>query len=292
MQGKITLQQEFVIVAVCGGLLLLLVEQAPSDIAAPLLALRLLLTIFLVLLVPGYWLQAFFFPREGDLAVYERLALSMGLSVAIMPPIALVLDLLPFLSIRQWYIIGGEGLAISISGSLAWYRRSRLKSNERFLLKIEIGLRRWWQIQSKTNRGLYFMLGIAMSIAIFASASILLRPGSAERFTEFYLLTSDRYSERYPYRVNSNEPVSVTIGITNYEGYRVTYSIAVLQDQELLYRIEPFTLEHEENFEEPIKFTPSETGQIAVDFLLYRDRRQDPYRSARLYFEVIDTQTE
>ncbi|MCB0238602.1 MAG: DUF1616 domain-containing protein, partial [Anaerolineae bacterium] len=87
--------------------------------------LRLALGLAYVLFVPGYCLTAALFPREDDIDGIERLGLSLGLSVAWVPVLALILDRLPW-GLRLWPIVVGELLSMAIFAAIALWRRSRL----------------------------------------------------------------------------------------------------------------------------------------------------------------------
>ena len=51
--------------------------------------LRIVLALPVVLFIPGYCLIAALFPKEGDIGLVERIMLSIGLSIAIVPLIGL-----------------------------------------------------------------------------------------------------------------------------------------------------------------------------------------------------------
>ena len=58
--------------------------------------LRIILGIPFLLFFPGYALHTALFPGRGRLDVAERVALSFGLSIAVVPLIGLVLNYLPW----------------------------------------------------------------------------------------------------------------------------------------------------------------------------------------------------
>jgi uncharacterized membrane protein len=57
---------------------------------------RIILCLPLVLFLPGYSLIAVLFPRKDDLDAIERIALSFGLSIAVVPLLGLALNYTPF----------------------------------------------------------------------------------------------------------------------------------------------------------------------------------------------------
>ncbi len=88
-------------------------------------ALRIALGLAFVLFFPGYTLVAALFPRKGQLGGIERVALSFGLSIAVVPLIGLVLNYTPR-GIRLYPILISVLLFIVIMTGVAWYRRQRL----------------------------------------------------------------------------------------------------------------------------------------------------------------------
>ena len=67
---------------------------------------RVVLGLLLVLFLPGYSLIAALFPRKDDLDGIERIALSFGLSIAVVPLIGLALNYTPF-GIRLVPVLAG-----------------------------------------------------------------------------------------------------------------------------------------------------------------------------------------
>lgn len=77
-------------------LVLTLASIAFSDIISLLKYLRYILGLITVLFLPGYVLVETLYPRERDLKPLERLALSIGLSLAILSLIGIILNYTPW----------------------------------------------------------------------------------------------------------------------------------------------------------------------------------------------------
>ena len=102
-------------------------------------ALRIILGLAFVLFFPGYTLIAALFPRKDALDSIERLALSFGLSIAVVPLIGLILNYTPW-GIRLYPILISVLLFIVIMAAIAWYRRRRLQPGERFEPQFHVHL--------------------------------------------------------------------------------------------------------------------------------------------------------
>src|SRR2546427_7088606 len=83
------------------------------------------LSILLVLFVPGYVLVAALFPKNTEIDWIERIALSFGLSVAVVPLLGLLLNFTPW-GIRFAPIIATIAAFTILVGLTAWWRRMRL----------------------------------------------------------------------------------------------------------------------------------------------------------------------
>jgi len=287
-------RNEFVVFALLGLLLLGLIALGVEGLPAPLPLLRLLLGLFFVLFVPGYALQTALFPRDaaqadpsaGGLDGPERLALSFGLSVAVIPPLALILDWLPW-GIRLWPIVVGESIVIGVCSAVALWRRRRLPPEKRFVPKIHVDLRGWWVAQDRLSRVLYGIVAMALLVALFSAAAIILLPKPGDRFTEFYVLGPEGLAENYPRQADPGEPLTVTAGIVNREGIAAEYRIEVRAGELTIGQAGPFRLEAGETWEGPIRYTLAEArDDQEVDFLLFRDGGGEPYRSLRLWINV------
>ncbi|HUW14419.1 MAG TPA: DUF1616 domain-containing protein [Anaerolineae bacterium] len=279
-------RNEFVVFALLGLLLLGLIALGVEGLPAALPLLRLFLGLLFVLFVPGYALQAALFPRSEDLDGPERLALSFGLSVAVVPPLALVLDRLPW-GIRLWPIVIGETFVFVTCSAVALWRRRRLPPSERFVVEVDVDARGWWAAQDRIGRVLYGILAAALLVALFSAAAIVLLPKPGERFTEFYVLGPEGLAESYPLEASPGQPLTVTAGIANREGVAAEYRIEVRAGKLTIGQAGPLRLGDDEVWEGPIQYALAEPGDDQeVHFLLFRDGGGEPYRSLRLWINI------
>src|SRR5881396_2012584 len=111
------------------------------------------LAILLVLFVPGYVLTAALFPASYDPAKLEidwieRIALSFGLSIAIVPLLGLLLTFTPF-GIRFTPIVATIAIFTTIArltasgGYAAYWRSMRLHPNRRLSVTVDFAGRVW-----------------------------------------------------------------------------------------------------------------------------------------------------
>ena len=76
------------------------------------------------LFIPGYVTVEALYPKERELSQLERLALSIGLSIVVVPILALILNYTPW-GIRQKSVATLLALYISIIGLTALWRKAR-----------------------------------------------------------------------------------------------------------------------------------------------------------------------
>ncbi len=104
-----------------------------SPLAFPLVVLRWILGSFFVLFIPGYVTIEALFPKGRELDVIERVALSLGLSLALVPLIGLLLNFTPW-GIRLEPIVSSLTIFTGGLALVALGRRFRM-SVERFELQ-------------------------------------------------------------------------------------------------------------------------------------------------------------
>ncbi|WP_254546104.1 DUF1616 domain-containing protein [Halomarina pelagica] len=264
---------------------------------------RVLLGLAFVLFVPGYAVVAALFPERGGekadgggISGVERVALSIGTSVAVVPLLALVLNFTPF-GIRLVPILVVLSVVTLAAAAVAARRRRRLPPDERLVVPY----RRWWgaigdgvlRADTRTDRVLNVVLVVSVLVAMSGVTYAFVTPNDSEQFSEFYLLTETRdgklVADDYATNLTRGERGTVVVGLENHEHERTTYTVVVkLQrlegggnDTTVVgeRRIDRFevTLEHNGTARRNVTYAPREPGRYRAVFLLYRgEPPQDP----------------
>ncbi len=263
-------------------LLIVIIALCPSTIA------RIILGLPFVLFFTGYTLMAALFPKKGSLGGVERVALSFGLSIAVVPLIGLILSYTPW-GIRLYPILISLAVFILATSGVAWYRRGKLAPEERFRVLFNIKLP-FWRGQSTTDKVLSVVLAVVIAGAIGTLGYVIAAPKVGEKFTEFYILGPEGKAEHYPEELKVGEEGRVIVGIVNHEQEQASYKVEVWIDGEKAKlriggedRDEIMVeLENEEEWREEVSFVPQKAGEKQkVEFVLYKDGepyfKQPPY---------------
>ena len=247
--------------------------------------LRIAIAILFLLFFPGYALIAALFPRKDSLDAIERVTLSFGLSIAIVPLIGLILDHTPW-GIRVYPVVAAVASFIILASAVALYRRRSLPKEHRFEPRLHIKLPQWdhW---SKMNKALSVMLAFLILATIGVVAYAVAAPRVGERFTEFYVLGPKGTAEDYPTKLMVGQQGEVILGVVNHEHRDTSYHIEVRIDAEKMQEIGPISLAHEEKWERPITIVASKIGaDQKVEFLLYKGEESGPYHELYLWVDV------
>ena len=189
--------------------------------------LRKALGLAFVLFFPGYVFITMLFPNRKELDNLERLALSFGLSIAIVPLIGLALNYTPW-GIRLIPILVSLTLFNLIFGLLAIYRRA--KAIDPWIPRIDIERLKQeleWDKASKLDKALTVVLIIAIISSIATLGYVITHPKPGEKFTEFYILGPNGKAADYPTELFVGENATVILGIVNHEYRNVTYYVEV-----------------------------------------------------------------
>ncbi len=279
---------------------LALVPFVALEIAGPI---RIALGLLFVLLLPGYALIAALFPNNKDIDWIERVALSFGLSIAVVPLLGLVLNYTPWGITLGSIIVTGLLFTIGMV-AMAYYRRMRLPVEDRLSFAVSVPPPAWKEYTALDKAlTLGLVASVILAAGVFAYVMTVQREG--DKFTEFYILDENGMADNYPTRLNASEEGTVIIGVVNHEFATINYTVnVVLVTVQYVYNgstgrndtveIANVTLDSQSAFlgnglawERPFNFTISQSGDYKLRFLLYKDVQQPaPYRSLHLWIKV------
>lgn len=309
-----------------GTLLTVLVVFLPVVSETPV---RIAVGLPFLLFVPGYVFVAALFPEaareaestDGESAVgstaegidgIERVALSFGTSIAVVPLIGLLLNFTPW-GIRLVPIVASHAMFVVALTAVAAVRRWDLPESERFRVPYD----RWAATakaelvapETRTDAALNVLLVVSLLLAVSSVTYAVAAPQPGERFSEFYLLTETESGELvaddYPTEFTTGEPQRLVVGIGNNEQTAVNYTIVssiqrvavannttrVLEEE----RLDTFStrLQHNETRHQEHEVSPSLTGDdLRLTYLLYKEsppadpNAENAYRELHIWVNV------
>lgn len=244
---------------------------------------RIVLGLPFVLFFPGYALLTSLFPRKDSLNDIERLALTFGLSLAIVPLIGLLLNYLPW-GININSILYSLSVFVVVMSVIAWLRQRRLSEEERFALHINFGA---WSKQKLLEKVLSIILVFVVIGLVGVVAYTIAVPRTSEQYTELHVLNLEGKASDYPSELNLGDTGKVTLGIVNHERQVVSYRVETTIDGVTVGTIGPVVLENEEKYETIADFKPQKIGDHQkVEFLLFRDESSEPYLQVQIWIDV------
>lgn len=251
---------------------------------------RTILGIPMVLFLPGYALIAALFPRKNDLDGIERLALSFGLNIVVVPLIGFGLNFTPF-GIRLVPILVSLSVFALAMLLIAYLRRSKLSEEERFEVPFSYIYSSLESEIFSSKQGVDRILTIILILSILASIItliyVIVTPKQDEKFTEFYILGDNGKAQGYPTRMEVGNNSSVIVGITNHEYMQTNYTVDISLENSSLKKMQ-VQLVYNSTWEERVFFTPGKTGDnLKLEFMLYKDENfTAPYRDLHLWVNV------
>lgn len=276
---RIRPQNEFLLIDILTILFIIIVTFFPSNV------LRIILGLPFVLFFPGYMLIAALFPRRGPVDSIERVALSFGFSIALVPLIGLILNYTAW-GIRLYPILISLAVFILLTSLIAWYQRHRLPEVERPTVSLNLSLTPW-RGQSFTDKVLSIILTAAILAVIGTLVYVIAAPKIGERFTEFYVVGLEGKAIDYPSELKVGEVGKVIVGVTNHEKVEASYRVEVRIDGVKNSEVEPIVLDDKQKWEEIVSFTPDSAGDNQkVEFLLYKNKGGEAYARLHLWVNV------
>ena len=252
-------------------------------------ALRILLGLLVFLFFPGYALLSALFPKQGELDGIERAALSLGISIAVVPLLGLALNYTPW-GINIYSIFAVTAAFILVNSTIAWYRQSSINVDNRYKPGIRIGLPGYHEM-STLDKGLFIVVSVAILLAVGSFIYFNIAPDQGERFSEFYLLSTEGQAVEFPDSVMLGEPVELAVCVVNHEysdtAYRVAAHINGVERAVFL----TDKLANHQKWQKSVSLTPVVAGEgQKVEFWLYRNNETEPYNKypLHLYIDVLE----
>ncbi len=283
-------------------ILIALVYLAPDN------AVRQVLGLIFVLFLPGYAASAALFPENDQIDGIERVALSFGLSIAIVPLIGLALNFTPW-GIRLDPILATVSAFIIGVSLVGWYRRIRLPSDERFAIVVnfEMDFRGMPLVDRILTIGIVVMLIASVVVLTWAVAT----PRVGERFTQLAILGPGGMATDYPRNLTAGQDATVLLSIKSFEHRAQNYTLMIVLtnntdnsttasqysiDWAQTHSLDPhqgivqnFSLQHLQYYNQTFEFDVTAPGTWKLQFLLYTEGQpltQDAYREAHLWLNI------
>ncbi|AHZ24577.1 hypothetical protein BM92_16880 (plasmid) [Haloferax mediterranei ATCC 33500] len=171
------------------------------------------------------------FEWNASLSLVERLALSFGMSIALLPVIGLVL-LWVGLGLDLFVVLSALSVVTIVGIAIGEIRRRRLQPAEQF----HIPVRQWYaDVAESFGRPsrIDSLLNVALAVAIvFAVASLgyaVVDTGGGESYSSLSLLTQDASGEfvaaDYPSALTAGEQTELFVSVSNFEGEATSYTL-------------------------------------------------------------------
>ena len=139
---------------------------------------------------------------------------------------------------------------------------------------------------SKIDKILTVVLIISIILAISMVVYVIVTPKEGEKFTEFYILGQNGKASDYPTNLKVGEEGKVIIGVVNHEYTNSSYQLEVRLNGEVIDE-KSINLMHNETWKSPFTFRAMKKGEDQkLEFLLYKERIKEPYRSLHLWVDV------
>lgn len=302
-----------------------LVVSAAVLVADPgMVALEFLFGLPLLLFLPGYGLVSALFPetreritrsqpslssdRDGGIDVVERVGLSVGLSVAMVPLVAMALFAVGIGLVLDALVVGlvlvsGIGLLV---GSI---RRRRVPAEDRFAPSLSTAVERGYGAtvgaETTLEGGVNVVLVVSVLVAATAFGFALMAPQSTEAGSNLMIVTEQDGSYvagDYP-DLTAGESSQLAVGVRNEEGERADYTVVVemqsVADGEVTDAREVTRLSNAvapgETWYANHEVSVTDADQNRLTYLLYRgDAPSDPdiesaYRHAYLWVDGTES---
>ncbi len=269
---------------------------------------RQILGLVFVLFLPGYAATAALFPENDQIDGIERIALSFGLSIAIVPLVGLALNYTPW-GIRLDPILASVSGFIVIASLVGWYRRAHLPVDERYAIVVDFKLD--FAGMPLVDKALTIGIVVMLIASVVVLGWAIATPRTGERFTQLAILGPGGMATDYPRNLTVGQQATVLLSVESFEHAELNYTIVIVlttaddanfevsedsidwgQSHPLTPRLgiaQDFSLEHLEYYNQTFTFSVISAGAWKMQFLLYtegQDIDQNAYREVHLWLEV------
>jgi len=255
--------------------------------------LRIILALPLVLFIPGYCIVAALYPKDHEIEIIERIALSFGLSLVVVPLIGFGLNFTPW-GIRLDPIVIAFSLFSLVMIIVANHRRNLIPVSERFSMPFsEIARAVKKELippgSGRVDRLLGATLSVVILIALITTIFAFTVPKPGEQYSEFYLLDENQTTTRYPDLKIVGQEYPMYVGVGNHESRNITYTIETwmirtefdtVTNTSRIVMMDPqdrlsFSLNQNEKKLIPYNLSVKQPGYTRVEFLLFNESVPD-----------------
>lgn len=246
--------------------------------------------------------------RDGPPSTIERLALSFGTSLALLPMLALVVATVDGFAAES---VVASLVVFALGGTMvAAIRRYRVAPSERYHLDVAgaVSDTRAMVVGSPAFTLANIALVGAVVLALATGGYALLAPQDGESYTEMQLLSTTDSGEyvagSFPDAIEPGASIPVTVAVENQEDRDASYTVLVRQetyadgsvvDRTTLDRV-AYDLDDDTTGYGELTVSPTvESGQVRVVFLLYpaddvpaEPTVENAYRYTHLWVDVGD----
>lgn len=246
---------------------------------------RIIVSFLCLLFFPGYAALSALFPKQGDLGIIERIALSFGVSIAALPIIGLVLNFTPW-GIKLAPILMSVAAFTLIAAAIGFIREQALPVEKRLRLSMALNLEGWHKL-TRAKKVIWMAVLLAALVGagslIYFEVALPQKPAP----TEFYILNAEGKAGNYPRQVKAGDNVTITAVVINHESQTTAYSIRAVTNGNVAGETTTPALATEAKWQGKVEFIvgKSGTGQ-KIDFYLYKEGEEQPYFKDPLYIYI------
>ncbi|RQG89233.1 DUF1616 domain-containing protein [Natrarchaeobius halalkaliphilus] len=226
---------------------------------------------------------------RAGIDLVERIALSVGSSLMIVPVLGLLVDVSPWPLGLESIMFSVTGFVVC-SGGAAAVRRLQLPPDARFRPRpiswSVIRRSKQDEPETRTDTLLNLLLIASIAFAVGIVTVAVVAPAGGEEFSSLTLLTEDDDGDLvagdYPSEIQRDDGAPFVTGVTNQEHRTTAYTVVVVEqraqrtesngtvvtDQRELERFET-ELGHGESWYHEHEISPTMTGEVRVVWLLY-----------------------